>query len=189
MIWTIDPAHALVEFSVRHMAISTVRGHFKSFTGTGETNDAGIPTAMTMEIESGSLSTNNDQRDTHLRSGDFFDTNRFPKLSFRSTKVSGTPDDLRIEGDLTIRGATHPITLKGETSQVVTDPWGNKRTSLALTGKISREKWGLTWNQALEFGGLMVSDEVKLSIEAEAVAVPAEAGVEASAEAGAAATA
>jgi polyisoprenoid-binding protein YceI len=176
MIWTIDSAHALVEFSVKHMAISTVRGHFKSFSGSGETNEAGMPTSLRMEIETGSVFTNNDQRDAHLRSGDFFDAETFPKMTFTSRKVSGAPDDLRIEGDLTIRGETHPVTLKGEMSQVVKDPWGNQRTSLAVTGKLSREKWGLTWNQALEFGGLMVSDEVKLSIEAEAIEVPADAG-------------
>lgn len=174
MIWTIDPAHALVEFSVKHMAISTVRGHFKSFTGAGETDSAGVPTAMHMEIETGSVFTNNEQRDAHLRSGDFFDAEAHPTMTFASKSVSGTLDDLTVNGDLTIRGVTHPITLKGEMSQTVTDPWGNRRTSLAVTGKLSREKWGLTWNQALEFGGLMVSDEVKLHVEAEAIAVPAE---------------
>jgi polyisoprenoid-binding protein YceI len=176
MIWTIDPAHALVEFAVKHMAIATVRGHFKSFTGTGTTNAAGMPTALRMEIETGSVSTNNDQRDGHLRSGDFFDAEKFPTMTFTSTKVSGAPDAVAITGDLTIRGVTHPVTLTGEMSQVMTDPWGNKRTSLAVTGKLSREKWGLTWNQALEFGGLMVGDEVKLHIEAEAIGVPADAG-------------
>lgn len=172
MIWSIDPAHALVEFSVKHMAISTVKGHFKSFTGTGETNDAGMPTFLRMDIDTSSIFTNNDQRDAHLRSADFFDSEKHPTMTFVSRKVTGAPDDVRIEGDLTIRGVTKPVTLKGEMSQVVTDPWGNQRTSLAVTGKLSREQWGLTWNQALEFGGFMVSDEVRLSIEAEAIAMP-----------------
>ncbi len=175
MIWTIDPAHALVEFSVKHMAIATVKGHFKSFTGTGETNDAGMPTYLRMDIDTSSIFTNNDQRDAHLRSADFFESEKHPTMTFVSRKVSGTPDDVRIEGDLTIRGITKPVTLKGEMSQVVTDPWGNQRRSLAVTGKLSREQWGLTWNQTLEFGGFMVSDEVKLSIEAEAVATAEEA--------------
>lgn len=175
MIWNIDPTHAVVEFAVKHMAIATVKGNFKSFSGTAEANEAGMPTSLKMDIDTASIYTNNEQRDGHLQSADFFDAANHPKMTFVSKKISGDRDDLKIEGDLTIRGSTHPITLKGELSQVVTDPWGNKRTSLAATGKLSREKWGLTWNQALEFGGLMVSDEVKLSVEVEAVAVPAEA--------------
>lgn len=171
MQWTIDTTHANVDFSVKHMAISTVRGSFAVFNGSGETNEAGMPTSVQMEIDAASISTNNEQRDGHLKSGDFFDVEKFPKLTFKSTAISGTPDDLTIAGELTIRGVTKPITLKGELSQVVKDPWGNQRTSLVATGKLSREQFGLTWNMALEFGGVMVSDEVKLHIEAEAVAV------------------
>lgn len=176
MLWTIDPSHAVVEFSVKHMAISTVKGAFRSFTATGETDKDGMPTALSMEIAAESISTNNDQRDAHLRSPDFFDVANHPTLTFRSTKVSGSPDDLTIVGDLTIRGITKPVTLTGEMSGVVTDPWNNQRTSLAVRGRISRKEWGLTWNQALEFGGVLVSDDVKLEIEAQAVAqAPAEA--------------
>ena len=174
MQWTIDNTHALVEFSVKHMAISTVKGHFKSFTATGETNEAGVPTAVQMEIDATSVFTNNDQRDGHLRSDDFFGVEKHPTLSFKSTKITGTGDDLTIDGEITIKGITKPLTLTGELSRTVTDPWGNQRTSLAVTGKLSREAFGLVWNMALEFGGFMVSDEVKLHIEAEAVAmVPA----------------
>ena len=174
MQWTIDNTHALVEFSVKHMAISTVKGHFKSFTATGETNEAGLPTAVQMEIDAASVFTNNDQRDGHLKSDDFFGVEKYPTLSFKSTRITGTGDDLTIEGEMTIKGVTKPLTLTGELSRTVTDPWGNQRNSLAVTGKLSREAFGLTWNMALEFGGLMVSDEVKLHIEAEAVSmVPA----------------
>lgn len=171
MQWTIDTTHANVDFSVKHMAISTVRGSFAVFNGSGETNEAGMPTSVQMEIDAASISTNNEQRDGHLKSGDFFDVEKFPTLTFKSTSITGTPDELTIAGELTIRGVTKPITLKGELSQVVKDPWGNQRTSLVATGKLSREQFGLTWNMALEFGGVMVSDEVKLHIEAEAVAV------------------
>lgn len=170
MLWTIDPTHALVEFSVKHMAISTVKGRFNSFTATGETNDAGVPTAVTMEIDAASVFTNNEQRDGHLKSPDFFDVANHPKLTFKSTRITGSGDDLTIVGDMTIRGVTKSITLTGGISQTVTDPWGNKRTSLAASGKLSREDFGLTWNQALEFGGVLVSNEVKLHIEAQAVA-------------------
>lgn len=170
MLWSVDPQHAVVEFSVKHMAISTVKGQFKSFTATGETNDAGVPTSLRMEIDAASITTNNEQRDAHLNSGDFFDVAAHPTVTFVSTSIKGAADDLTITGDLTMRGVTKPVTLKGELSQTVTDPWGNKRTSIVATGKLSREAWGLTWNQALEFGGFMVSDDVKLHIEAEAIA-------------------
>jgi polyisoprenoid-binding protein YceI len=171
MIWNIDTSHATVGFSVKHMAISTVRGAFNVFTGSGETDAAGVPTSIAMEIDATSISTNNEQRDAHLKSPDFFDVATFPKLAFRSTRISGTRDDLTIVGDLTIRGVTKTVTLAGELSQEVKDPWGNQRTSIVATGKLSREQFGLTWNMALEFGGVMVSDEVKLHIEVEAVAV------------------
>lgn len=173
MLWSADPAHAAVEFSVKHMAISTVKGQFKTFTAVGETNAEGVPTSLQMEIEAASVTTNNEQRDGHLQSPDFFDVATYPKLTFKSTSVKGAADALTIVGDLTIRDVTKPVTLQGELSRTVTDPWGNKRTSIAVTGKLSREAWGLTWNQALEFGGFMLSDDVKLHIEAEAVATEA----------------
>jgi polyisoprenoid-binding protein YceI len=171
MQWTIDTTHANVDFSVKHMAISTVRGAFNVFNGSGETDEAGMPTALSMEIDAASISTNNEQRDGHLKSPDFFDVANHPIITFKATRITGAKDDLTIVGDMTIRGVTKSITLKGELAQTVTDPWGNQRTSLVATGKISREAFGLLWNMALEFGGVMVSDEVKLHIEAEAVAV------------------
>lgn len=171
MQWNIDTTHANVDFSVKHMAISTVRGAFNVFNGTGETDAAGVPTRIQMEIDATSITTNNEQRDGHLKSPDFFDVANHPKLTFVSTRITGTRDDLTIVGDLTIRGVTKSVTLKGEMSQEVKDPWGNQRTSIVANGKLSREQFGLVWNMALEFGGVMVSDEVKLHIEAEAVAV------------------
>lgn len=170
MVWSIDPTHASVGFAVRHMAISTVRGTFKSFTASGETNAAGVPVSLQMAIDASSVFTNNEQRDAHLRSADFLHAESFPQLSFRSTKVSGELASLTIEGELTIRGVTRPVTLTGAMAPVITDPWGNKRTSLTVSGTIVRSEWGLTWNQALELGGFVVSDEVRLEIEAQAVA-------------------
>ena len=117
------------------------------------------------------VDTNFGARDAHLKSPDFFEVENHPTLNFRSTSITGAGDDLTIAGELTIKGVTKPITLRGELSQTVIDPWGNQRTSLAVTGKLSRAEFGLTWNMALEFGGLMVSDEVKLHVEAEAVAM------------------
>lgn len=171
MIWNLDPTHANVDFSVKHMAISTVRGSFDKFTASGETDDAtGMPTKLTMEIDAASVNTNNEQRDGHLRSPDFFDVEKFPTLTFESTKIAGTPSELTITGNLTIRGVTKEIVLTGELSPAMKDPWGLQRRSLEVTGKIKRSEFGLTWNQVLEMGGVMVSDDVKLSIAAEAVA-------------------
>lgn len=170
MKWAIDPNHATVGFAVKHMAIATVKGNFKSFAASGETDDAGVPTRLEMTIDAGSIDTNNAQRDGHLRSPDFFDAASHPQLTFTSKAISGSPDALTIVGDLTIRGETKPVTLKGSIAKAIRDPYGNTRTSLEVQGRISRAEWGLTWNQALEFGGLMVSDEVRLDIEAEAVA-------------------
>ena len=174
MKWQIDPTHAAVDFSVRHMAISKVKGAFKSFNASGETDAKGIPTSLSMTIDATSIDTNNAQRDAHLNSPDFFNTTEFPTITFESKTVEGSLGDLTITGDLTMHGVTKPVTLKGEMSETISDPWGNSRASLALSGKISRAEWGLTWNQALELGGFVVSDEVKLSVEAEAVGVKAE---------------
>lgn len=170
MIWNLDASHTNVDFSVKHMGISTVRGAFKVFSATGTTNDAGFPTQLTMEIDASTVDTNNDQRDGHLKSPDFFDVANFPKITFTSTKITGVPGELVIVGDLTIRGVTKSVTLTGELASPMKDPWGLTRTSLNVSGKIKRSEFGLTWNQALELGGVLVSDEVKLSIEAQATA-------------------
>jgi len=171
MIWNLDTTHANVDFSVKHMAISTVRGSFNLFAASGETDDAtGMPTKLSMEIDAASVNTNNEQRDGHLKSADFFETEKYPKITFVSTKITGTPAELTIVGDPTIRGVTKSVTLTGELSSAMKDPWGLQRRSLEVAGKIKRSEFGLTWNQALEMGGVLVSDEVKLSVSAQAVA-------------------
>lgn len=170
MIWNLDASHTNVDFSVKHMGIANVRGAFKVFSATGETDDKGLPTKLSMEIDASTVDTNNEQRDGHLKSGDFFDVEKHPKITFTSSKISGTPDALKITGDLTIRGVTKPVTLEGEIASPMKDPWGMQRTSLQVSGKIKRSEFGLTWNQALELGGVLVSDEVKLAVDAQAVA-------------------
>jgi polyisoprenoid-binding protein YceI len=170
MQWKLDTTHTQVGFSVKHMAISTVRGRFSKFDGAGETDDSGRLTAATFTIDAASIDTNQEQRDHHLRSADFFDAERNPTLTFSSTNVTQTGTDITIAGNLTMRGITKPVTLEGEASPIVKDPWGMQRTALALEGRLNRKDWGLSWNQALELGGLMVSEDVKLSIELEAVA-------------------
>jgi polyisoprenoid-binding protein YceI len=172
MNWNIDPTHAELEFAVKHLMISTVKGRFRTFTGTGSTNPDGTLASVAMQIDAKSLDTNVEPRDEHLRSADFFDVERHPQLTFASTAIRQKGSELDIIGDLTIRGVTRSVTLTGEYTAPSKDPWGNDRAALAVGGKISRKDWGLTWNQALELGGVAVGDEVKLRIEAEAVAVP-----------------
>ncbi|MDQ8153653.1 MAG: YceI family protein [Gemmatimonadota bacterium] len=169
MQWKLDTTHTQVGFSVKHMAISTVRGRFTKFDGTGETDAAGALVKAAFTIETASIDTNQEQRDAHLRSADFFDAEQFPTITFESTAIEIDGTEIEITGNFTMHGVTRPVTLKGETAPVVKDPWGNTRTALTLEGKLNRKEWGLNWNAALEFGGVMVSEDVKLSIELEAV--------------------
>ena len=175
MKWNLDAMHSHAEFAVKHLMISTVKGHFKSVTGTGETNEDGTLKTAELTIDTASINTNVEARDNHLRSPDFFDVAQHPTISFKSTHIEQNGTDITITGDLTMHGVTKPVTLKGELTSAVTDPWGNQRTALAVTAKINRKDWGLTYNQALETGGLVVGEDVKLSIEFEAVAVKDEA--------------
>lgn len=170
MQWKLDTTHTQVGFSVKHMAISTVRGRFSKFDGAGETDAGGKLTSATFTIDAASIDTNQEQRDAHLRSADFFDVEHHPTLTFESTRITQQGTDITIEGNFTMHGVTKPVTLKGETAPTVKDPWGMQRTALTLEGKLNRKDWGLIWNQALELGGLMVSEDVKLSLELEATA-------------------
>jgi polyisoprenoid-binding protein YceI len=175
--WNLDPAHSSAEFAVRHMMIATVRGHFGDISGTMELNEED-PAASKVDvtIDVSSIDTRQEQRDTHLRSADFFDVQNFPTMRFVSKRVDGNPSGaFKIIGDLTIRGATNEIVLDAESTGLVKDPWGNTRTGFAAKGKLNRSDFGLTWNQVLEAGGFAVSNEVKLAIDAEFVQATAEA--------------
>jgi polyisoprenoid-binding protein YceI len=175
MKWTLDTMHSHAEFAVKHLMISTVKGQFKTLTGTGETKDDGTLKSAELTIDAGSITTNVDARDNHLKSPDFFDVAQFPTITFKSTKIEQSGTDISITGDLSMHGVTKPVTLKGELTGAVTDPWGNQRTALAVNAKINRKDWGLHWNQALEAGGFAVGEDVKLSVEFEAVAAKEEA--------------
>jgi len=171
MHWTIDPSHSRIEFSVKHMAITTVRGHFRSFTFDANTDDAGNLVSLAASIDATSIDTNVEQRDAHLRSADFLDVANHPTVTFRSTRIQRrSADEYDVQGDLTIRGVTKPARFSMTRSPVVRDPWGNQRAGVEGAGKLHRKDWGLNWNQALEFGGVLVGDEVKFTIEVEAVA-------------------
>lgn len=168
MKWTLDPTHSQIQFSVKHMGISTVRGTFDTFEGT-LTEESGEVKQMAVEIDMASLTTGNGQRDGHLKSADFFSLEEHPKALFSLTQFTRDGDDIIAHGDLTIRGVSHPVSLTGEVGGPSKDPWGSDRVSASLVGKISRKQWGLVWNVALEAGGVLVSDDVKLSIEVQAL--------------------
>ncbi|MFZ0957304.1 MAG: YceI family protein [Candidatus Sulfotelmatobacter sp.] len=168
--WTIDPAHAVAEFKVKHMMISNVKGQFHKLTGT-LTLDESNPANSRVEavIDAASIETRDPQRNGHLKSADFLDVEKFPTLSFKSTRVSVVGDgELAVEGDLTIRGVTRKVTFSVEGPTPPTkDPWGNTRIGLSATTKINRKDFGLTWNASLETGGILVGEEVTITLDVE----------------------
>lgn len=172
MIWKLDPSHSDISFSVRHMGLATVRGTFEKFDVDVKTDEAGVPTAVRAEIDVSSISTGSADRDGHLRSADFFDVENHPKMVFESTVITKSGDQLTVSGNLTIRGVSHPVTLEAEFSGPVTDPWGNPRIAADATGAIDRTKWGLTWNQVLEAGSLLVGEKVNFNVSVQAVGQP-----------------
>jgi polyisoprenoid-binding protein YceI len=165
--WNIDASHTSVTFSVRHLMITNVRGEFKSVSGRA-TYAPGAPEAASLEVEIdvASIQTREEKRDAHLRSPDFFDAEKFPKMTFRSTGVKRTDDGLAVTGDLTIRDVTRPVLLQvdGPTDEQ-TDPWGQKRIGASATTKLKRSDFGMKWNAALEAGGVLVGDEVKIQLD------------------------
>ena len=165
--WTIDPAHSRAGFAVRHMMISTVRGSFGAVTGTLDIDDAD-PTrsSVRLEIDAATIDTGTEQRDAHLRSADFFDVETFPTLTFESRRIEATGQGrYRVAGDLTIRDVTREVVLDVEEEGRGTDPWGGERIGFTAVTKLDRAEFGLTWNQALEAGGVLVANEVKVTVE------------------------
>ena len=173
MKWNIDPSHTNAEFAVKHLGISTVRGRFKKVNGSIETAEDGTLKSIEANIDAASIDTAEPQRDTHLRSQDFLDAENHPALTFKSTAIKPLGADRSrylVSGDLTIRGTTRPVTLEMETTAPMTDPWGNQRAGATATGKLNRKEWGLIWNQVLDFGALLVGEEVRFTLDVEAVA-------------------
>jgi len=164
-IWNLDKAHSELEFKVKHMMISNVKGLFENFDVVIEGGDEHFEHAkISAAIETGSIATKNEQRDQHLKSGDFFDVQTYPEIKFVSTNIEKKSDDeFAVTGDLTIKGVTKPITLKVEYGGIAVDPWGNSKVGYTFSGKLNRSDYGLTWNAALETGGVMVSEDVKLT--------------------------
>jgi polyisoprenoid-binding protein YceI len=168
--WKIDPGHSNVEFSVKHLGIATVRGRFHEFEGALEIGEDLASARAYGTVQTASVYTNEEQRDNHLRSEDFFHAEAHPELSFESTAIRQVDDDaFEIEGELTMRGVTRPIALRAEIQGIEGDPWGNERVGLEVTGRLNRGDWGMTFNQALGSGNVLVSDRVKLSLDISAI--------------------
>jgi len=167
--WTIDPTHSEVGFKVKHMMFTNVKGLFNDYSADINFNENLNDANLQFEAKINSIFTNNADRDNHLKSADFFDAEQYPTLNFKSTKIQGNGSEYEITGDLTIKGITKPVTLNAEFSGLMTDPWGNTKVGLNLDGKINRKDFGLTYNAALETGGVLVGEDVKLNAEIQLV--------------------
>ena len=169
--WEIDSSHSSIHFSVRHLMIAKVRGQFSKWTGTLQVPDGDFRKAgLTVAIDAASIDTGVADRDKHLRSADFFDVEKFPEITFTAgTITSSGSSRFDLDGLLTIKGITQTVTLAVEEAGRATDPWGNTRAVFSAKGSVSRKDFGLTWNQALETGGVMVGDHIEIEIDIEAV--------------------
>jgi polyisoprenoid-binding protein YceI len=168
--WKIDPAHTTVEFAAKHLMITTVKGRFSDVEGEIVISDADpSKSSVTATIKAASIDTRTTQRDDHLRSADFLDAANFPELTFKSTRITGEKSEFKVTGDLTIRGVTREITLDATNEGTTKDPWGGERIAFSATTKLDRRDFGLTWNQAIETGGVLVGNDVKISIDVQAV--------------------
>jgi polyisoprenoid-binding protein YceI len=168
--YSIDPVHSRVGFAVRHLGIATVRGHFGSFEGSFEIGDELDSAKVYGSVEAASVDTQEQQRDDHLRSADFFDVERFPRIEFESKEIRPLGEDsFEIVGDLTMHGVTREISLSAEILGTESDPWGNERVGVEARGELNRKDYGMTFNQVLGSGNVLVSDKVKLVLEASVV--------------------
>jgi polyisoprenoid-binding protein YceI len=167
--WVIDATHSKVQFKVKHLMISNVLGSFRAFEGTVSTTGSDFSTAaIAFKIKTDSVDTEMKDRDAHLKSADFFDVEKFPEITFQSSAMKDLGDDMfQLEGQLTIKGVSKPVALTVEYGGLMTDPWGNVKAGFSLSGKINRKDWGLNWNAALEAGGVLVGEDVKLICDVE----------------------
>ena len=170
--WKLEPTHSTVEFSAKHLMITTVKGRIVDIEGTIYTNE-NDPKSSSVEatLKTASIDTRTDQRDQHLRSADFLNVEQYPEIKFKSTRIEGGKQEFKLTGDLTIRDVTRPITLDVTFEGQTKDPWGGERVGFSASGKIDRREFGLTWNQLLEAGGVAIGNEIKLSLDIQAVRV------------------
>ncbi|MBX7113660.1 MAG: YceI family protein [Myxococcaceae bacterium] len=169
--WNIDASHSNIEFSVRHMVISKVRGRFTKFNGVVTFDEADVAQSkVTASIDAASIDTGTAQRDTHLKSADFFDVEKFPELKFHSARIEKTgKHHYRVVGPLTMHGVTREVTLEVEATGTGVDPWGNPRMGFVAKTSLNRTDFGLTWNQMLEAGGVLVAEEISIELDIQAV--------------------
>lgn len=169
--WKVDSAHSNVEFAVRHLMITTVKGRFADVSGEVRSDDNDPAKGeVNVTINATSVDTREPQRDAHLRSADFFDVEKYPTITFRSTRIANaTGDHFTLVGDLTMHGVTREVALDVTSEGRATDPWGGERAGFTATGKVKRSDFGLTWNQALETGGVLVGDDIRISLDVELV--------------------
>ncbi len=169
--WLLDPMHSELQFKIKHLMISNVSGSFKSFNAEVVTEEEDFSTAVIkLTAEMASISTNNEQRDAHLRNSDFFEVEKYPELKFISTKIEERDSDTyALHGELTLKGVTKPVKLNVEFNGIAKDPWGSERAGFLVTGKINRTDWGVSFNSILETGGVALSEEVKINAELELV--------------------
>ena len=179
-----DPNHSTVGFSVKHMVVTTVRGQFPRFSSTLNWNkDDPSRSAIELKVDPSSINTNNEKRDGHLKSPDFFDVQKCPEMTFKSNRIEKSGEKYKVTGDLTMHCVTKPLSLEASfTEQPIKSPFGTSMYPASATGKLKRSEWGLTWNKALESGGAMVSDDVNLDLEFEFLQKAAEGKKEAQAE-------
>ncbi|MFN5318255.1 MAG: YceI family protein [Bacteroidia bacterium] len=169
--WALDPTHSEIQFKVKHLMISTVTGNFHAFSANVETDGDDFSTAnISFSADIDSISTGDAQRDGHLKSPDFFDAAQFPTITFESTSLKLHDGDIyKLSGNLTMHGVTKAVELEAELGGIAKDPWGNTKVGFTLSGKVNRKDFGLNWNVALEAGGILVGDEVKLHAEVQFV--------------------
>lgn len=168
-LWVLDPMHSEVQFKVKHLVISTVTGFFKSFEGSFETvNEEFAGANITFSLDVSSIDTTQELRDNHLKSAEFFDSEKYPRISFKSTSFTNTGgDNYKLEGNLTIKDVTKPVTLDVEYGGTATDFYGNTKAGFEITGKINRKDFGLTWDGVTEAGAIVVGEDIKLTINAQ----------------------
>jgi len=169
--WVLDPTHSELSFKIRHLMISNVSGSIKDFQVSAETRDDDFSTAQISVVgDMASVSTNQEQRDTHLRTADFFEVEKHPQFQFKSTRIEKAGDGtFALYGDLTLKGITKPVQLNVEFNGIAKDPWGNEKAGFLITGRINRSEWGVNFNGVLETGGVMLSDEIKINSEIQMV--------------------
>jgi polyisoprenoid-binding protein YceI len=174
-VWSIDPSHTQAGFSVKHLMITNVKGRFTDLSGAVTISDGGSTVDVDVEIKAASITTGDAKRDAHLRSADFLHADEYPTLHFRGARIEGNiASRFSLYGDLTIRGVTRPVTLYVLTDGKAKDPWGNERVGYTATTTINRKEFGLEWNVALEAGGVLVGDDVRITIETQLIRSAAE---------------